>query len=197
MYAVPAWVVPSPERVMEMQEVVFQRYTDTQLEWVRGAANVLLWVLWGSLRGPVTGRPEQPVTAEMAEAEWWVAAAVVEPPGIPALALEEICAQLGVAYFPPGVGCTRSVARGVWPMLGWLLGMEEAGSPDGLPSVWRRQGRTPSAEELYDKEIAVGQDRYRLPEAQIALWRRVRRDAARYRRVVARIEDAKRRLRVV
>ena len=72
---------------------------------------------WGCA-GPVTGRTEKPVTEALARAEIWAAIAMSdgERPN-----LQQICADLGVEYWPP-LAVEQGWAEGVWLALRWLLG---------------------------------------------------------------------------
>jgi hypothetical protein len=55
-------------------------------------------VLGEALVGPVTGRPDQPVTAAMAKAECWAARAAGHSGETPEWRLQAICAEFDTAY---------------------------------------------------------------------------------------------------
>jgi hypothetical protein len=61
-----------------------------------GYMDALVWAS-GYGAAPVTGRPVQPVTVEVAEVEWWSAWAAVDPKTVHLAPLPEISEELGVA----------------------------------------------------------------------------------------------------
>ena len=186
----PAWVVPSPREVDDAHWLAFPEYADRGLVVAGGVGAALAWVRGGRV-GPVTGRDEQPVTVMLARAEMWAATAA-ERPGRTPPPLERICADLGVAFWPPGEVDTRW-ATGVRATLRWLLGTPGQQAPAELP-VRRPDGTTPTADELYEVAVAATPFLFELPEQRVALRSRVEANARRYRELAEMIEAAKGRL---
>lgn len=186
----PEWVVPSPREVDDAHWLAFQEYAERGLMAAGGVGAALAWVR-GGRSAPVTGRDERPVTEVLARAEMWAATAA-ERPGRTPPPLERICADLGVAFWPPGKVDTRW-ATGVRATLRWLVGAQGQQAPAELP-VRRLDGRTPTADELYEMAMAATPLLFELPEQRVALRGRVEGDARRYRELAEMIEAAKDRL---
>jgi hypothetical protein len=140
----------------------------------------LLWVV-GEGVSPVTGRPDQPVTVEVAEVEWWSAWAALDAKTVHLAPLGEISHELGVVYRCP-TDVEMAVAYATWVVLSWLLGMQDPQGPNGL-KAWLFQGSTPSAEQLFQQATADEAGVRRPSEYWAALWRRMERDARRHRRI--------------
>lgn len=87
-----------------------------------GIVGALMWVASGAMVGPVTGRPEQPVTAAVAKAECWAAKAAGDGGQTSEWRLKGACAELGVAYWPPNLELIDpEEGYGVYQTLSWLL----------------------------------------------------------------------------
>lgn len=182
MYGVPRWPMVSPFEVMDMvrkQTVEVENSTNSgPPDYLRA----LLWVI-GDGPAPVTGRVEQPVTAEAAEVEWWSALAAVKPETAHLAPLREISQELGVAYRRPNeVGLTT--AHATWVVLTWLLGLQDPEGPNGLPP-WLYEGATPTADVLFDEATAIEQqaDARRPASYWAAVHQQAQRDAVRHRRI--------------
>jgi hypothetical protein len=182
MAAVPEWVTPGSGQVIEQLErtIACVESSGRMAEYLAPH----LWVL-GDGVAPVTGRPDQPVTAEVAEVEWWSAWAAVNPTSMHLAPLAEVSQEVGVVYRrPQEVGI--AVAHATWAVLSWLLGVQDPQGPNGL-APWLFDGPIPSAEQLlWQTPQAQGGARY--PAQQwAALRQRVRCDAVRYRRIATRL----------
>lgn len=184
---IPEWVVPSAREVDDAHWLAFKEYAERGSVAAGGVGAALAWVRGGRV-GPVTCRDEQPVTEVLARAEMW-AAAVAERPGSTPPPLEQICADLGVAYWRPGEVDSRW-ATGVRAALRWLLGAPGQQAPAELP-VRRADGSTPTAEELYEVAVAAAPFLFELPEQRVALRSRVEANARRYRELAEMIEAVK------
>ncbi|MBV9652201.1 MAG: hypothetical protein JO296_18965 [Pseudonocardiales bacterium] len=145
--ALPAWVVPSATEVAELYSLARSQYGAPRgnRPQARGIVGVLRWATGDDMVGPVTGRPDQPVTAAVAIAECWAAKSLTEG-SISEEELKAACVELGVAYWPPDVelidpeeGC------GAYQTLSWLLQWHDGyrgGRVPPLPSP--RHSRTGS-----------------------------------------------------
>lgn len=187
---IPEWVVPSLREVDDAHWLAFQEYADRGSAAAGGVGAALAWVR-GGRAGPVTSRGERPVTEALSWAEVWAATAA-ERPGRTPPPLERICADLGVAFWPPSEVDTRW-ATGVRATLRWLLGAPGQQAPTELP-VRRPDGSTPTAEELYEAAMVTTPFLFELPEQRVALRSRVEANARRYRELANMIEAAKGRL---
>ena len=84
--------------------------------------------------GPITGRPDQPITAAVATAECGAAKALTEG-GRSEQQLKATCAELGVAYWPPDIEpIDPEEAHGVYQTLSWLLGWSQGYRGAGFPA---------------------------------------------------------------
>lgn len=182
--------MPSPREVDDAHWLAFQEYGDGGSIAAGGVGAALAWVRGGQV-APVTGRDEQPVTEALARAEMWAATAA-ERPGRTPPPLERICADLGVAYWPPGEVDTRW-ATGARATLRWLVGAPGQEPPAELP-VRRPDGTTSTAEELYEVAVTATPFLFQLPEQRTALRSRVEANARRYRELAEMIEATKGRL---
>lgn len=173
---------PGSGQFIEQFERVILRVESTGRMEVYLAPN--LWVL-GDGVAPVTGRPDQPVTAEVAEVEWWSAWAAVNSTTMHLAPLVEVSRELGVAYRPPqAVGLP--VAHATWAVLSWLLGVQDGQGPNGL-APWLFEGPIPSAEELFRQTPEAQCGVRHPPQHWAALRERTRCDAVRYRRIATRL----------
>jgi hypothetical protein len=122
--AVPAWVVPSAMEVDDLYALARSEYAAPlgNRPQACGIVGALLWVASDAVAGPVTGRPEQPVTAAVATAECWAAKAAGDGGQTPEWRLKGACDELGVAYWPPNVELIDpEEGYGVYQTLSWLL----------------------------------------------------------------------------
>lgn len=177
----PEWVTVGSGQVFDLLERTVARVESTGRgpEYLRP----LLWAI-GDGVAPVTGRPDQPVTAEVAEVEWWSAWAAVKPTTMHLAPLAEVSAELGVAYRHPQK-VTSAVAHAAWAVLGWLLGVQD---DQGLAS-WLFDGPIPTPEQLFRQTPEAQGGAPRPAQYWAALWQRVRRDAVRYRRIATRLRN--------
>ena len=162
VHAVPDWVRPSAAEVFDLQWLAYRRYLDAEHEvdaaWGEAIAATVVWV-WGSLVGPATGRPEQPVTRGVAVAEMWAAMALCDGGGTPERDLRRACEWEGVRYYPPdfrSVDAERGMA--MYETLCWLTGDPPGGyGPSGRPpmEVPRRDAAGRVAEDLRSWELAA------------------------------------------
>jgi hypothetical protein len=122
--ALPGWVVPSVTEVDQVSCLAWSQYDTPRGNRAQacGIVSALRWVSGQTLVGPVTGRHDQPVTAAVATAECWAAKALTE--GCRSeQQLQQACAELGVAYWPPNIELIDpEEAHGVYQTLSWLLG---------------------------------------------------------------------------
>jgi hypothetical protein len=122
--AVPAWVVPSALELDDLYSVARSEYDAPRGNRPQacGIVGALMWVTGDARVGPVTGRPEQPVTAAVATAECWAARAMGHSSETPEWQLKAACTELGVAYWPPNVELIDpEEGYGVYQTLSWLL----------------------------------------------------------------------------
>jgi len=163
VHAVPDWVRPSAAEVFDLQWLAYRRYLDAEHEvdaaWGEAIAATVVWV-WGSLIGPATGRPEQPVTRGVAVAEMWAAMAIGDGGGTPERDLRGACEGVGVRYYPPDF-CTVDPERGMamYETLCWLLGDSPGGcSPAARRppmEIPRREAAGRVAEDSRSRELAA------------------------------------------
>lgn len=139
VHSVPAWVRPSAVEVCDLQWLAYRRHLDTE-GWVSQAAAAVavaatvVWV-WGGIGGPVTGRPEQPVTRAVATTELWAAMAACDGGYTPERQRRAVCAAEGVAYWAPDYQrVSLEEGYAIYQTLSWLLR-----SPDG----WEHGRRAP------------------------------------------------------
>lgn len=181
-YGVPRWPMVSAFEVVDMVGLQTVEVENSTMPGPPDYLRALLWVI-GDGRAPVTGRVGQPVTAEVAEVEWWSALAAVKPQTAHLAPLPEISEQLGVAYRRPNeVGF--AAAHAAWVVLTWLLGLQDPEGPNGLPR-WLYEGSTPSADELFREATAIERQAGASRPANFwaAVYQHALRDAARHRRM--------------
>jgi hypothetical protein len=147
--SVSEWVRPTAVEVEDLHWLAHRRHMDTE-GWVSDAAAAtaatVAWV-WGGTTAPVTGRSEQPVTREVAVAEWWAAMAACDGGATPERQRRRVCTELGVPYWPPdyeAVGLEQGYA--IYQTLSWLLG-----TLDG----WERGRRPPLQIPVRDADGAA------------------------------------------
>jgi hypothetical protein len=122
--ALPAWVVPSAMEVSELFSLARSEYDAPHGNRPQacGIVGALRWVLGETMIGPVTARPDQPVTETVATAECWAAKALAEGDRSSQDQLEAACAELGVDYWPPDMELIDpEEGHGVYQTLSWLL----------------------------------------------------------------------------
>ena len=182
--AVPDWVVPPAQQVMDYFRIAYAIFGKTRSPLTGGHAAAMNWVVTGGQGGPVTERTEQPVTRNLADAEQTVAMTVAyEMPPMP----ESMWVALGVE---PRAAVTddREWANGVRGALAWLLGQR----PEPMLHLPRRlpDGSTPSAEQLYAEMLEARPYGYEFPEQRQAAWNEAGTAAARYRGLAALADSA-------
>jgi hypothetical protein len=122
--ALPAWVVPSATEIDDVYSLARSQFDAPRGNRPQacGIVGALRWATGDAPLAPVTGRPDQPVTAALAGAECWAAKALAQD-GISEAQLEAACAELGVAYWPPDVELIDpEEGFGAYQTLSWLLG---------------------------------------------------------------------------
>jgi hypothetical protein len=128
-----------------------------------------MWVTGDVVIGPVTGRPEQPVTAEVAKAECWAARAAGDGSRTPEWRLKATCAELGVVYWPPNLELVDpEEGYGVYQTLSWLLRWVDGyrgGCVPPLPLPQRNlDASTTTADELEEETTVTQSSLWHLPE---------------------------------
>ena len=178
MAAAPEWAAVELEQVVETLERLV-----SDVESGKGLEAYLAVLVWAVGYGvaPVTERPDQPVTAEVAEVEWWSAWAARDPTTAYLAPLAEISEQLGVVYRRPNEVSLR-VADATLAVVGWLLGVD-ADHPTQRVAGWLFAGPTPTAEQLFWERPEARAGVRRPPEYWVAVWQRMQRHAARHRRM--------------
>jgi hypothetical protein len=199
----PVWVVPTHREVVDLYWVAHGWLRDTGSLWASGIIAALLWAEGGVRFGPVTGRDEQPVTSEVAVAEWFSAVAAVDGPGGGAGdGVEALCAGLGVRFWAPDPVVPRRYAEGVYQTLEWLISVSPSARPvppkcsaPPLPIPERRaDGSTPSADELLTRAFLAYPVLSCLSESQdLSLRQRVAAEAQEHRRLAELIAETERR----
>lgn len=123
-HAVPDWVRPSALAVADLQWLAHRKYVlsthECERDEAEGVATVITW-LWGAIRlGPATGRPEYPVTRDLAVAELWAAMAVCDGGGTPEREVRGACELRGLPYYPPDFGrLSLDHGWGMYTCLSW------------------------------------------------------------------------------
>lgn len=178
----PDWVVPPGGQVADEHWLAYAMLRSTRSPWAAGVATAIAWVRGGRV-GPITDRPEQPVTRAVVEAECWAAEAARDPSGPPPLDL--IYSQLGVAPYPPAPGIDVNYCLGCWRALRWVLGRPDQDPPVAVP---RRHddGRVYDADDLYAEATRGRMDRLS-PEQRAEIRLRTEVQAAQYQRYDDRI----------
>jgi hypothetical protein len=158
--AVPSWVTPSEQRVVDCARLAAHQDED----YAAGVVATLAWVR-GHGSSPVT-EVVQPATAQAAEEEFFVAGKVE---------LEES---------PLSAMVSPATAQAVVRTLSWLLGWEQR-PPMELP---RRP--VPDAEQLYAEAVAAEPWRFKLPEQQAAGRMAAQQEANRLEQLATRADQA-------
>jgi hypothetical protein len=132
--------------------------------------------------GPVTDRPEQPVTAEVAKAECWAARAAGDGSRTPESRLKGACAELGVAYWPPNLELIDpEESYGVYQTLSWLLRWLDGyrgGCVPPLPLPQRNHdASTTTADELDEEVMATQPSLWHMPQQRSTSRERVEAEA--------------------
>lgn len=150
----PDWVMPPASQIADLHWLAYGLLMETRRPWPAGVACTIAWIR-GGRNAPVTERPEQPVTRNLAESERWAAEAARDPCGPPPLDL--IYEQLKVAPYPPPVDLDMNYCVGVWNALCWLLQPEGYGVRVPIPVPRRHpDGRLYTADDLYAEIIRDG-----------------------------------------
>lgn len=171
----PDWVVPPASQIADEHWLAYAMLRQTGRPWAAGVATAIAWIRGGRV-GPITDRPEQPVTRALAEAECWAAEAARDPSGPPPLDL--IYSQLQVARYPPAPGIDVNYCVGCWSALRWVLGRPDQDPPVAVP---RRHddGRLYTADDLYREATHDKMDRLS-PEQRDKIRLRAEVDAGQY-----------------
>ena len=188
---VPGWVRPSRWEVLDCYWLAYRAHLLDAPGTPGAVAATLAWVCGGST-GPITLRPEQPVTRELVQAEIYAAWAV----GYEDLAvsLRSRCLALGVPYYS-AAEVSMAWAERVWRTLRWLRGAvppEGVKPPVTLPAR-REDGGVVTVEELYTAEL--GRDvarRFDSPEQRQELRLQLEQAAARSRELARIVAATKR-----
>lgn len=180
--------MPALVEVIDLHWLAYRVHSDTGSARCAGISGALAWVSGGAA-GPVTGRTEKPVTEALARAEMWAA---IDMSDDARPNLEQICADLGVEYWPP-LAVERGWAEGVWLALRWLLGEQGADAPMTLPQR-SPDGALLTADDLYERALARAPSQYDSREQRQALHAQVLQTARKSYAVADLIEDTKRRL---
>lgn len=150
---IPAWVVPAPQQVVDMNHMAFELATKVDSVHASGQLAAVGWVT-GVGPAPMTRR-EDAVTWAVVRAESWVAlchAAQKEPP------TAQDWERLGVPPRPL-VDWNIDFAHGAWRTLAWLLGVHPE-PPGALPN------------RLEDGSVPPGEQRYGVrPNLDSPIWR--------------------------
>ena len=185
----PDWVIPPVSQIADLHWLAYAMLIDTRLPWAAGVATSVAWVRGGRV-APVTQRPDQPVTRDVAEYERWAAEAARDPAHPPPL--ETIAATLGVPYIPPQPGLDATYAVGVWHTLRWMRGAPDEKPPLDVP---RRHldGRIFTSDDIY-AERTHGDDTRLSPETRREIRRHTDSLAAQYQHTSSVIADIQHRL---
>ena len=197
--AVPAWVVPSALELDDLYSVARSEYDTPRGNRPQacGIVGTLRWVMGDAMVGPVTGRPEQPVTAAVAKAECWAAKATGHGGETPERRLKAVCAELGVDYWPPNVELIDpEESHGVYQTLSWLLHWLDGYRGGGVPPLPLPQryldASTATADELAEEAVAQSSLSH-LPEQRGTSRERVNAETRERRGLVDVTEETKRR----
>jgi hypothetical protein len=176
--ALPAWVVPSVTEVDKLSSLARSQYDAPRGNRAQacGIVGTLRWVSGQVMVGPITGRPDQPVTAAIATAECWAAKALTEG-GRSEQQLKEACAELGGTYWPPDVELVDpEEGYGVYQTLSWLLGWSEGyrgGCVPPLPPVRHHQkGDTVTVKQLDEQAMVIPSPSPHLPQQRSTVHER-------------------------
>lgn len=167
---VPGWVVPSALEIDDLYSLAWSVYDAPRgnRSQACGIVGSLMWVIGDAMVGPVTGRPEQPVTAAVAKAECWAAKAVGDRSGTPEGRVIAACAELGVAYWPPKVELIYpEESYGVYQTLSWLLRWLDGyrgGCVPPLPLPRSNFEKTTVTADELEKPMATQSPLWHLPE---------------------------------
>jgi hypothetical protein len=154
----------------------------------------LAWVAGGE-PGPVTGRRDQPVTAELAEAESWATSEHGRGDQFPPA--RAICDHLGVEYLPirQTAHITAEWSGRVWRTLRWLMydgvNGRRVEPPIALPAR-NEDGAITSAADLYAAAMARAPHHYPGPEERAKLRNLVEGVAARSQQLARIVRETKR-----
>jgi hypothetical protein len=176
--SIPAWVAPSVAEVDTLSTLARSEYDAPRGNRAQacGIVSALQWVSGQALVGPVTGRPDQPVTAAVATAECWAAKALTEG-SKSEQHLKDGCTELGVAYWPPDIELIDpEEGHGVYQTLSWLLGWS-AGYRGGLvpplpPPGHHQQGNTVTTDHLDEQARGIPLSAPHLPQQRSTVHQR-------------------------
>jgi hypothetical protein len=173
--AVPPWAVPTCAEISDLHWLAYADAVQDRSPHARGVVAALEWVR-GERDGPLTGRSERPVTAELAQAEMWAAHEIVQPDA--PLPARTLAGELGVAHRRP-LPIAPHAAEGVRLALRWLLG-DVAEPPLDLPVRGTER-------ELVDAAMAAAPHKFWGPEERHATRAEARAALERSRRLLDRI----------
>jgi hypothetical protein len=182
--AVPTWAVPTCHAITDLHWLAYADVVESAAARSRGIVAALEWAR-GTQDGPVSGRPDHPVTAATAEAELWAATGIVRP-GAPAPA-RTLADELGVEY-RPARPVDPVAAEGVRATVSWLLGRTET-PPLEIP-VRRGDGLLAEPDDVVDIAMAAEPHRTWGPEERHAARAHARATVERSHRLLARIAAA-------
>lgn len=158
--ALPAWVVPSVPEVDKLLSLARSEYDAPRGNRAQacGIVATLGWISGRATVGPITGRPDQPITAAVATAECWAAKALTEG-GRLEQQLKQACAELRVAYWPPDIELIDpEEGHGVYQTLSWLLGWSEGyhgGCVPPLPTPRHSKADNTVTDDQLDEQARV------------------------------------------
>lgn len=173
--------------VVDLWWLAHRDWTEQRSLWTGGVLGAVEWVI-GTGCGPMTAREEQPVTRNLAIAEFCAAAVVIRGAG----PLESECRRLGVTYLEP-ISWGSDFAVGVWRTLGWLTDSQPTRcSPLPVP-LRNPDGNVPTADQLYAQSIATNPHDYTTPEQRVELRNTAVKAEDDFRWLAARVEETRRR----
>jgi hypothetical protein len=185
----PGWLVPAPASVRDLSCLALRLVVEQQLRQAAGMVAAAGW-LHGSLRGPVTGRPDGPASRDVVLCELCTAESLVDD-GHATPPVREVHRTLGVEFWP-AQQVDAGYARGVWLTLRWALGVASRGPLD-LPI------RDAAGHLVDDATIYAGLLSQLGPASDGVRREQARRDAAalveQSRRLAELVEDTAERIR--
>jgi hypothetical protein len=192
--ALPEWVRPSALAVSDCYWLAYRAHVEYVVGTPGAVAAALAWIAGGE-PAPVTGRRDQPVTAELAEAESW--ATSEHGRGNQSPPARDICDRLGVEYLPirKAERITAEWSGRVWRTLRWLMydgvNGRRVEPPIALPAR-NGDGKVATADELYAAAVAAEPWAYDLMEQKVELRNRVEGAAVRSRQLARIVCETKR-----
>lgn len=190
----PEWVRPAAREVSDCYWLAYRAHIECVAGTPGAVAATLAWVAGGE-PGPVTGRRDQPVTAELAEAESWATSEHGRGNQLPPT--RDICDHLGVEYLPirKAAHLTPEWSGRVWRTLRWLMYDGVNGRPVEPPIALparNEDGAITNSADLYAAAMARASHHYPGPEERAKLRNRVEGVAARSQQLARIVQETKR-----